>query len=146
MLSGMGLDPYYRFFPFKDPLAMISWNAAFGCDTYERLVERPDEIETATNVRNRHIARMSEDGITHSVLDALPTQIPYYCYLGYALGDYGIVPLGGRFRLRWYPVDNVQTFWERSPADSMSALETTISRIEEKYGVTLKKPRQASLP
>lgn len=125
---------------------MITWNAVLGYDTFERLAEMPQKAETVTDVRGRHITRMLADGLTHSVLDAFSAQVPYYCYLGYALGDYGIMPLNGRFKLRWYPVKNVQELWGNSPAASKLTLAKTISRIERKYGVNLKRPPTVSLP
>jgi hypothetical protein len=140
------MDPYYRFFPLGNPLSMICWNAVWGCDTYERLLEQPQEAETLTDVRHRHVARMLADGITHSARDPMPARTPYFCYLGYALGDFGILPLGGRFKLRWYPMDNVRALWEANLADSKVALATAVSRIEKKYGVELRGPPAGSLP
>ena len=140
------MDPYYRFFPFKNPLSMISWNAVWGCDTFERLIEKPEEAETVNDVRSYHVKRMLADGFTNSALDPMPNRIPYYCYLGYALGGFGIMPLAGRVNLRWYPVEDVRSLWDKSPAHSKSALEKTVARIEQKYGVILKAPPETSLP
>jgi hypothetical protein len=140
------MDPFYRFFPFKSRLVMISWNAVLGCDAFEGMAEIPQESERVSDVRSRHLRAILADGISHSVLDAMPDRTPYYCYLGFALGEFGILPLGGRFGLRWYPIHDVLGTWEQCPADSKSALEKTVSRIEHKFGVTLRGPPKGRLP
>jgi hypothetical protein len=125
---------------------MISWNAVLGCDAYERLLNIPEEAERMRDIRSHHISRMQADGISNSVLDAMPARVPYFCYLGFALGEFGVLPLGGCFSVRWYPVHNVQTRWRERPVDSKLALERVATRIEKKYGVVLKGPPKASLP
>ena len=140
------MDPFYRFSPFKRRLLMISWNAVLGCDAFERMVEIPQESERVNYVRSRHLRTILADGISHSVLDAMADRTPYYCYLGFALGEFGIMPLDGRFGLRWYPIHEVLASWEKSPADSKSALERTVSRIERRFDVTLKGPPRGYLP
>jgi LysM repeat protein len=140
------MDPFYRFFPFKNRLLMISWNAVLGCDAFQRMAEIPEESERVNDVRGYHARRTTADGISHSVLDAMPDRTPYYCYMGFSLGEFGIMPLGGRFGLRWYPIHDVLASWEESPAQSRLALKETLSRIERKFGVTLKGPPQGYLP
>jgi hypothetical protein len=140
------MNTFHRFLLFRNPLDMISWNAVLGCETYDRLLGNPQEAERVKDVRSHHLSRMVADGITNSVLDPFWGRVPHFCYLGFALGEFGILPLDGRFGARWYPVKDVRAHWEKRPADSMSALERTKSRIELRYGVILKGPPQGSLP
>jgi hypothetical protein len=139
-------DPYYRFLLFKSPVSMISWNAVLACDAQERLSTTSEGTETLREIHGHHAARMLGDGITHSVLDAMPDRVPYFCYLGFALGDYGVMPLAGRFGLKWYPVHDVRIHWEVSPAVSALELEKARAQIERKCGVKLTSPPRVLLP
>jgi len=140
------MDPFYRFLLFKNTLDMISWNAVLGCDAYEWLSGIPEEAERVCDIRSHHASRILADGISNSVLDPMPARVPYFCYLGFALGEFGILPLGGRFSLHWYPVRYVQARWRERPEASKLALVRTTARIEKGYGVVLKGPQQGNLP
>ena len=89
---------------------------------------------------------MLADGITNSVLDPMSARVPYFCYLGFALGEFGIMPLGGRFGARWYPVkivEHIGRSGRRIPCWRLNGLNL---RIELRYGLVLKGPPKASLP
>ena len=57
------MDPYYRFFIFKNPLFMISWNALLACDINERMAEVIPSFGVRSEVSVRHTQRLIADGI-----------------------------------------------------------------------------------
>jgi hypothetical protein len=140
------MDPYYRFRPFPRPLVKICWNAIWGWSTFARLAADPADAERLADLRRRHATRLLADGIGHSVLDPWPERVPYYCYLGFTLGDFGVLPLEGRAGLRWYPVYDVRSKWERNRQRSAALLARTLSRLQRRYGLALQVPPQMPLP
>ena len=130
------VDPYYRFFIFKSPLLMISWNALLACDAYDSLAPTIRPMARA-DIAKAHFERvkLAEKNVGYG-----NDQIPTYCYLSYTLADQSILPLGGRFGLKWYPVDRVEWHWNMDRERSYRFLQQVHEDIESKYRCTLALP------
>ncbi len=122
---------FYKFYPFKDPIYLIAWNAVLAGHTFRCLSK---EMKFQVTMRTMFLLKRS--GRADAVVNGCPMNL-YLFFIAFGLAEEGIRPDIGDPDVRWYPVDKPELLLSQCGDKFEMMAEKVRYDVKQRYGIEL---------